>query len=162
MRSGKGWILAPPLLVIQVHCMHLSSHGLALPSYQVLNHCCKPWLNISATMWISPICAQYAVTSQKTQFPWLCMSNAFPLHISIVYKPKVTIYCILHTELSTLQFWKISLFSFVCKQHEEEIWNGVFRCFFLMSKLKSRCIAVYSTEITMLVCFINLSLLLVG
>ena len=27
------------LSVTQVHCMHLSSPGLALPSHQVLNHC---------------------------------------------------------------------------------------------------------------------------
>jgi len=32
MRSGKGGILAPPLLVTQG--MHLSSPGLALPSHQ--------------------------------------------------------------------------------------------------------------------------------
>ena len=32
MRSGKGWILAVPLLVTQRHCMQLSSPGLALPS----------------------------------------------------------------------------------------------------------------------------------
>ena len=38
MRSGKGWILAPPLPVTQLHCMHLSSPELALPSHQVLNH----------------------------------------------------------------------------------------------------------------------------
>ena len=38
MRSGKGWMLVPPLLVIQEHCIHLSSPGLALPSHQVLNH----------------------------------------------------------------------------------------------------------------------------
>ena len=30
-----------------VHCKHLSSPGLALPSHQVLNHCLKSWLNIS-------------------------------------------------------------------------------------------------------------------
>ena len=28
LKSGKGWILAPP--VTQVHCMHLSIHGLVL------------------------------------------------------------------------------------------------------------------------------------
>ena len=49
MRSGKGWILATALLVIQLHCMHLSSPGLALPSHQVLNHCFRPRLNISTT-----------------------------------------------------------------------------------------------------------------
>jgi len=38
MRSEKEWILAPLLPVTQVHCMHLSSTGLALPSHQVLNH----------------------------------------------------------------------------------------------------------------------------
>jgi len=30
--------------------MHLSSPGLALPSHQVLNHCFRPWLSISATI----------------------------------------------------------------------------------------------------------------
>ena len=30
--SGRGWILASPLLVTQVHCTHLSSLGLAPPS----------------------------------------------------------------------------------------------------------------------------------
>jgi len=34
MRAGKGWILAAALLVIQVHCIHLSSPGLALTSYR--------------------------------------------------------------------------------------------------------------------------------
>ena len=29
---------------IWTHCMQLSSPGLALPSYQVLNHCFRPWL----------------------------------------------------------------------------------------------------------------------
>jgi len=28
--------------ITQVHCMHLSSPGLALPSHQVLNHCFRP------------------------------------------------------------------------------------------------------------------------
>ena len=42
MRSGKGWILAPALPDIQEHCMHLSSPGSALPSYQVLNPWFKP------------------------------------------------------------------------------------------------------------------------
>ena len=50
MRSGKGWILAPALPITQVHCIHLSSPGLALPSHQVLHHCFRPWLSISATM----------------------------------------------------------------------------------------------------------------
>ena len=49
MRAGKGWILAPPLLITQVHCMHLSSPGLVLPSHQVLHYCFRPWLSISAT-----------------------------------------------------------------------------------------------------------------
>ena len=30
-----------------MHCMHLSSPGLALPSHQVLNHCFKLWLSIT-------------------------------------------------------------------------------------------------------------------
>jgi len=38
LKSGKGWILAPSLLVTQTYCMHLSSPGVALPSHQVLNH----------------------------------------------------------------------------------------------------------------------------
>jgi len=33
-----------------VHCMYLSSPGLALPSHQVLHHCFRPWLSISATV----------------------------------------------------------------------------------------------------------------
>ena len=37
MRSGKGWILTPPLPVTQLYCMHLSSTGLVLPSHQVLS-----------------------------------------------------------------------------------------------------------------------------
>jgi len=45
----EGWILAPALLVTQLHCMHLSSPGLALPSHQVLNHCSRPRLSISTT-----------------------------------------------------------------------------------------------------------------
>jgi len=60
MRSGKGWILAPPGAVTQEHCMHLSSPGLALPSHQVLNHCFKPWLTISTTLNIN-ICIQLKV-----------------------------------------------------------------------------------------------------
>jgi len=32
-----------------VHCIHLSSPVLALPSHQVLNHCFRPRLSISAT-----------------------------------------------------------------------------------------------------------------
>ena len=50
MRSGKEWILAPPLPATQVHWMHLRSPGLALPSHQVLNHCFKPWLTKSVTI----------------------------------------------------------------------------------------------------------------
>lgn len=46
MRSRKGWILAPPLPITEVHCMHLSSPALALPSHQVLHHCFMPWLSI--------------------------------------------------------------------------------------------------------------------
>ena len=42
MRARKGQIPAPPLLVTEVHCTHLSSPALALPSHQVLNHCFKP------------------------------------------------------------------------------------------------------------------------
>ena len=34
----KGCILAPPLLVTQLHCLHLSFLGWALPSHQVLHH----------------------------------------------------------------------------------------------------------------------------
>jgi len=49
MRSGKGWILAPALLVTQMRCVHPSSPWWALPSYQVLNHWFKLWLSISAT-----------------------------------------------------------------------------------------------------------------
>jgi len=53
MKSGKGWILAPPLPVTQLHCMHLSSPGLALHSYQVFNHCFRLWLSISTTPGLS-------------------------------------------------------------------------------------------------------------
>jgi len=49
MRSGKGWILAPDLPITPVHCLHLSSPGLALPSYQVLSHWFKLWPSISNT-----------------------------------------------------------------------------------------------------------------
>ena len=52
-RSGKGWILAPPLPVTQVYCLHLSSPGKALPSHQVLNHWFRPWLSISTTATLS-------------------------------------------------------------------------------------------------------------
>jgi len=38
----KGWILAAALLVTQMHCLHLSSPGLALPSHQLLHHCFRP------------------------------------------------------------------------------------------------------------------------
>ena len=34
----KGCIVAPPILVTQVHCLHLSFPGLALPSHQVLHY----------------------------------------------------------------------------------------------------------------------------
>lgn len=47
MRTGKGWLLALPLAVIQVHCMHLSSLGLALPSHQVPHHFFRLRLGIS-------------------------------------------------------------------------------------------------------------------
>jgi len=42
-----------------VHCMHLSSAGLALPSHQVLNHCFKPWLSISTRLpkWTWSLCS---------------------------------------------------------------------------------------------------------
>ena len=49
MRSGTRWIVAPALPVTQVHCLHLSFPGLALPSYQVLNHYLKLSPSISAT-----------------------------------------------------------------------------------------------------------------
>ena len=32
-----------------LHCMHLSSPGLALTSHQVLNHCFRLWLSIATT-----------------------------------------------------------------------------------------------------------------
>ena len=40
MRSGKGWILASPVLVTQEHCMHLSS-CVGPAFHQVFNHCFK-------------------------------------------------------------------------------------------------------------------------
>ena len=61
MRSGKGCILAAPLPVTQVHCMHLSSPGLALPSHQVLNHCFRLCLSISATRPTLTTARQYSV-----------------------------------------------------------------------------------------------------
>jgi len=50
MTSGKGWILTAPLPVTQVHCIHLRSPGLALPSYQVLSHWFGPWFSISTIL----------------------------------------------------------------------------------------------------------------
>jgi len=46
--AGRGESWLHPLQSLR-HCMHLSSPGLTLPSYQVLNHWFKPWLSISAT-----------------------------------------------------------------------------------------------------------------
>ena len=40
VQEGGSWL--HPLLVSQGHCMHLSSPGLALPSYQVLSHWFRP------------------------------------------------------------------------------------------------------------------------
>ena len=65
MRSGKGWILAPPIPITQVHCMHLSSPGLALPAHQVLNHCFRLLISISTTQALIPhqkACPFYLVT----------------------------------------------------------------------------------------------------
>ena len=45
---GRGGSWLHPFIT-QVHCMHLSCPGLALPSHQVLHHCFRPWLSISAT-----------------------------------------------------------------------------------------------------------------
>jgi len=42
MRSGKGWILAPPLLI---GCIAFTWVGPAF--HQVLNHCFGPWLDVS-------------------------------------------------------------------------------------------------------------------
>ena len=47
----EGVDLSPPLLVTQVHYMHLSSSGLALSSHQVFNHCFKLRLCISTTLY---------------------------------------------------------------------------------------------------------------
>lgn len=49
MGSGKGWILDPPLPVLQEHCMYLSYPGFALPTHQLLNHWFTPWLSTSTT-----------------------------------------------------------------------------------------------------------------
>jgi len=38
------------LYCITLHCMHLCSPGLALPSHLVLNHCFKLWLSIATTL----------------------------------------------------------------------------------------------------------------
>jgi len=46
---GRGGSQLQPDPVTQLYCKHLSSPGLALPSYQVLNHCFKPWISITTT-----------------------------------------------------------------------------------------------------------------
>lgn len=83
MRSGKGCILASPLVVTQMHCMQLSSPGLALSSHQVLNHWFKQWLSICATysMSISDIlyitffwpCISFCKKPEKNTF-WVSLS----------------------------------------------------------------------------------------
>ena len=43
LKSGLGWGGSwLHSLVTEVHCMHLSSPGLVLPSHQVLNHWFRP------------------------------------------------------------------------------------------------------------------------
>ena len=42
LRRGESW-LHPSIPVTQVHCMHLSSPRLTLPSHQVLSHWFNPW-----------------------------------------------------------------------------------------------------------------------
>lgn len=68
MRSGKWCILASPLVVTQMHCMQLSSPGLALSSHQVLNHWFKQWLSICATYSMSISDILYIT------FFWPCIS----------------------------------------------------------------------------------------
>lgn len=46
----EGVIQAPSIVTSQVRCMHLSPLGLALPSYQVVNHFFKPRLSNSTTV----------------------------------------------------------------------------------------------------------------
>ena len=49
---NEGWEGVDPgstPSITQVHCMHLSFPGLALPSHQVLHYYFRPWLSISAT-----------------------------------------------------------------------------------------------------------------
>ena len=72
MRSGKGWSQDPPLIVTQVHCMHLSSSGLVLPSHQVLHHCFKSWLSISTTL------PNRSYTGGGGEGPWVFLVSAFP------------------------------------------------------------------------------------
>ena len=67
MRSRKGWILAAPLPVTQMHCIHLSSPGLALPSQQVLNHWFKLWLSISTTPFTASSNACFFLKCQNEQ-----------------------------------------------------------------------------------------------
>ena len=72
MRSGKGWILAAPLPVTQVHCIHLSSFGFALPSHRVLNCCFRPWLSISTTdlkPFMSVLCFRVSVKTVEWENP---------------------------------------------------------------------------------------------
>ena len=47
---NEGWEGVDPgsiPSITQLHCMHLSSSGLALPFHQVLHHCFRPSLSIS-------------------------------------------------------------------------------------------------------------------
>ena len=89
MRSEKGWILAPPLPVTQVHCMHLSLPGLPLPSHQVLNECLKPWLSISATVsYIFQLFHQFVLEELKATKP------VFLLKVNIYWCFRMTCSCI--------------------------------------------------------------------
>jgi len=59
------------LPVTQLHCIHLSSPGLALPSHQVLNHWFKVWLSISTT-------AFHRLTELQDQQPDLYLHGKKP------------------------------------------------------------------------------------
>ena len=47
---GRAGSWLHPFPITQVHCLHLSSPGLALPSHQVLHHFFRPCLSISSTL----------------------------------------------------------------------------------------------------------------
>ena len=105
MRFGKGWILAPPFPVIQVHCLHLSSPRLALPSYQVLNQCFKQWLpfpvfNSTPSLWEtlssgadepSPCTVEDGLSIHQSQFNFHEGQSLFASHPCTHHLPSANI-----------------------------------------------------------------------